>query len=143
MTRLSFPNYALLLASAASMRSEDPHRKVGAVAFSETNKTLATAYNGLAPGVDASPNFWENREKVRRCVIHAEQNLVSLTSHGAVYSVAVTTAPCSTCAALLAAHGVRVVYYGEPYESDSEGLNILTFYGVKAIYVPPLLPSTL
>ena len=50
-SRLSIPEYAMALAHVASLRSEDPFRKVGAVAFDFSNRVIGTAYNGLAPGV--------------------------------------------------------------------------------------------
>src|SRR5205085_2867143 len=52
-TRLSIPEYAMALAHVASLRSEDPFRKVGAVAFDFDNRVIGTAYNGLAPGFNA------------------------------------------------------------------------------------------
>ncbi len=51
-TRLSIPQYAMALAHVASLRSEDPYRKVGAAALDFDNRVIGTAYNGLAPGYD-------------------------------------------------------------------------------------------
>ncbi|MFY7930828.1 MAG: hypothetical protein ACOVS5_18310 [Oligoflexus sp.] len=48
--RISIPKYAMALAHVASLRSEDPFRKVGAVAIDFDNRVIGTAYNGLAPG---------------------------------------------------------------------------------------------
>ncbi len=56
--RLTIPEYAMALAHVASLRSEDPFRKVGAVAIDFDNRVIGTAYNGLAPGYDAAPDFW-------------------------------------------------------------------------------------
>ena len=50
VSRLSIPEYAMALAHVASMRSEDPYRKVGAAALDFDNRVIGTAYNGLAPG---------------------------------------------------------------------------------------------
>ena len=55
--RLSIPEYAMALAEVASLRSEDPFRKVGAAALDWDNRVIATAYNGLAPGFDAPSGF--------------------------------------------------------------------------------------
>ena len=51
--RLPMPQYAMALAHVASLRSEDPYRKVGAVAIDFANRVIGTGYNGLAPGYDA------------------------------------------------------------------------------------------
>ena len=47
--RIALPEYAMALAHVASLRSEDPYRKVGAVAIDFSNRVIGTAYNGLAP----------------------------------------------------------------------------------------------
>jgi len=51
--RVSWEEYALNLAYAASDRSEDPHRQVGACALSHDNMVLGLGYNGLAAGKEA------------------------------------------------------------------------------------------
>ena len=43
--RISIPQYAMALAQVASLRSEDPFRKVGAVAIDHANRVIGTAYN--------------------------------------------------------------------------------------------------
>ena len=47
-SRLSIPEYAMALAEVASLRSEDPFRKVGAAALDADNRVIATAYNADA-----------------------------------------------------------------------------------------------
>ena len=42
--------YALQIAAVASLRSEDPHRKVGACALNHQNMVVGVGYNGLASG---------------------------------------------------------------------------------------------
>ncbi len=128
--RLSIPEYAMALAHVASLRSEDPFRKVGAVAFDFSNRVIGTAYNGLAPGVDAPPGFWDDREARRKYMIHAEVNLCSLLTRGSVRLVAVTTQPCTSCMQMLCAYDVKEVIYRERYEA-SESEIIAAMYGVK------------
>ena len=60
--RLGIPEYAMALAHVASLRSEDPFRKVGAAALDRDNRVIGTAYNGLAPGFDPPPGFWDDRD---------------------------------------------------------------------------------
>ena len=57
--RISIPQYAMALAHVASLRSEDPFRKVGAAALDFDNRVVGTAYKGLAPGFDAPAGFWD------------------------------------------------------------------------------------
>jgi dCMP deaminase len=118
--RLSIPQYAMALAHVASLRSEDPFRKVGAAALDHDNRVIATAYNGLAPGFDAPPGFWEDREKRQKFMLHAEVNLCSLFKRGEAKLVATTTMPCTACMQTLCAYGVKQVYYRDIYhQSDA------------------------
>ena len=50
MPRIDWDKHALLLAWAATRRSEDPYMKVGACALGHNNEVLGVAYNGLAAG---------------------------------------------------------------------------------------------
>lgn len=134
--RPTVDEYAMILACAAALRSEDPSRKVGAVALDNENRVIATAYNGLPTGWDVADDWWHNDEQRRKFVVHAESNLCSLTHRGAVKTVACTTAPCGPCALNLIAHGVRRVVYGVDYPRDTSGIDILDEYGVEIIYLP-------
>ena len=127
--RLSIPDYAMALAHVASLRSEDPYRKVGAVALDFDNRVIGTAYNGLAPGYNASPEFWADRDARRSFMIHAEVNLCSLFTRGNVKLIACTTEPCTSCMQMLCAYGVREVYYRESYPG-SEAAAICARYGI-------------
>ncbi len=127
--RLAIPEYAMALAHVASLRSEDPYRKVGAVAIDFDNRVIGTAYNGLAPGYNASPEFWADRDARRSFMIHAEVNLCSLFTRGNVKLVATTTEPCTSCMQMLCAYGVREVYYRDAYPG-SEAAAICERYGI-------------
>jgi len=134
--RLSKEEYALALALIASMRSEDPKRKVGAAALTKDNRVIATAYNGLAAGMYQPQEWWNVDENRRTHVIHAEANLCSLFRRGEAYIVACTTIPCTPCALNLVAHGVHTVVYGEPYPRDTVGMEILSQNDVRLVRVP-------
>ncbi|TDU72838.1 dCMP deaminase [Prosthecobacter fusiformis] len=122
-TRLTIPEYAMALAHVASLRSEDPFRKVGAVAIDFDNRVIGTAYNGLAPGYDATPDFWSDRDERRKYMLHAEVNLCSLFTRGNVRLVACTTKPCTSCMQMLCAYGVKQVYYRDDYpESEADAI---------------------
>ena len=132
--RIQIPEYAMMLAHAAAMRSEDPFRKVGAVAFDFDNRVIGTAYNGLAPGFDAPASFWDDRDGRQKYMIHAEVNLCSLFTRGSVKLVACTTKPCTSCMQMLCAYGVQEIYFREEYQK-SEADEIGRLYGVRLIQI--------
>ena len=120
----------MALAHVASLRSEDPYRKVGAAALDHDNRVIGTAYNGLAPGYDAPEGFWDDRDKRQKYMLHAEVNLCSLFKRGEARVIATTTMPCTACMQTLCAYGVEEIYYEEVYKaSDAE--EIAKTYGVK------------
>lgn len=128
-SRISIPQYAMALAEVASLRSEDPFRKVGAAALDENNRVIGTAYNGLAPGFDAPSGFWDDRDKRQKFMLHAEVNLCSLFKRGEATLVATTTMPCTACMQTLCAYGIKEVYYREAYQK-SDAPEIAALYGV-------------
>lgn len=142
--RLSIPQYAMALAHVASLRSEDPYRKVGAAAIDWDNRVIGTAYNGLAPGFDAPEGFWSDREKRQKFMLHAEVNLCSLFRRGEVRLVAATTMPCTPCMQMLCSYGIKEVYYRDAYDDSAAG-EIAATYGVKMerITVIPGLETSL
>lgn len=133
-TRLTIPQYAMALAHVASLRSEDPFRKVGAVAIDFDNRVIGTAYNGLAPGYNADPDFWADRDARRKYMLHAEVNLCSLFTRGNVRLVACTTKPCTSCMQMLCAYGVKEVYFRDDYP-ESEADAIAGRYGIPLIHL--------
>lgn len=132
--RLSIPQYAMALAHVAALRSEDPYRKVGAAALDSDHRVIGTAYNGLYPGYQPEEGFWNDRDGRQKFMLHAEINLCSLILRKQAEIVACTTMPCTSCMQALCAHGVKTIYYGEPYK-DSQAPVIAEKYGVKLIPV--------
>lgn len=130
VSRLSIPEYAMALAHVASMRSEDPYRKVGAAALDFDNRVIGTAYNGLAPGFNAPAGFWDDREARQKFMLHAEVNLCSLFRRGEAKIVATTTMPCTACMQTLCAYGIKEIYFREIYHA-SDAPEIARLYGVK------------
>ncbi len=128
--RLTIPQYVMALAHVASLRSEDPYRKVGAAALDFDNRVIGTAYNGLAPGYDAPEGFWDDRDKRQKYMLHAEVNLCSLFKRGEVRVIATTTMPCTSCMQTLCAYGVEEIYYEEEYKA-SDAPEVAAVYGVK------------
>jgi dCMP deaminase len=131
MPRIDWDKHALLLAWAATRRSEDPYMKVGACAFGYNNEVLGVAYNGLAAGKKIDSSFWEDRNKRRPYMIHAEANLLSRISFGQAKTMAITLQPCTCCAQAIAGHNIKKVIYTLKYEFDKGGLDVLDFYGIE------------
>jgi len=129
--RISIPEYAMLIAEVASLRSEDPFVKVGAAALDYNNRIIATGYNGLISGMNVDNVFWEDREARRKYVIHAEVNLCSLFKRGDAQIVAVTLKPCISCYKMLCAYDIKQIYYRDEYTDDVDEL--VKFYGVELI----------
>ncbi len=129
--RLDWAEYALLLAEAASLRSEDPYRQVGACALDYDNRVLGVGYNGLAPGKVVGAGFWKDRDARRSYMIHAEANCLSLFNRGECQLLAVTLLPCSSCATLIAGYEIKQVVYRELYHRDDKALDIFDFYDVE------------
>ena len=107
---------------------------IGAAALDADNRVIGTAYNGLYPGFKAQDTFWASREERQKYMLHAEINLCSLFRRGEAKVVACTTMPCTSCMQALCAHGVKTIYYCEPYDK-SEAPAIASLYGVELIQV--------
>lgn len=133
--RLSWDELAIGLAKVAAERSEDPYRKVGAVAMDKEHRVLGVAYNGLASGKNVDDSFWVDRDERRPYMIHAEQNLCTLFKKGEAHIVACTLLPCSSCATLLAAHGIKKVIYFEEYNLDQLSKKIFDFYNIELLKI--------
>ena len=131
MDRRSWPEHAMALAITASARSEDPYKKVGACALSFDHRVLGVAYNGLCAGKNVTYDFWNDRDKRRPFMIHAEQNLLSLFKRNEAKLIAVTLLPCSYCARLICSWNIPQVYYIEDYERDTQARDIFKFYNVS------------
>jgi dCMP deaminase len=129
-SRLPIPQYAMALAHVASLRSEDPYRKVGAAALDFDNRVIGTAYNGLAPGYNPPSGFWDDREARQKFMLHAEVNLCSLFRRGEAKIVATTTMPCTSCMQTLCAYGIKEIYYQHIYHI-SDAPEIAALYRVK------------
>lgn len=130
-SRINIEEYALRLAEVAALRSEDPDRKVGAVALTDENRVIAVAYNGLAAGYRTDSYWWSDRNFRRFFMLHAEQNLCSLFRRGDAKLVAVTHMPCSHCITMLIAHGVQQVIYRNDYETDDGAIEVAKYYGTR------------
>ena len=129
--RISWEEYALRIAEVASLRSEDRFVKVGACALDNSNRVIGVAYNGLGSGVNVPDEFWEDRDKRRPYMIHAEVNLLSLIKREDCNLLACTLLPCSSCASAIVAHGIKKVVYKDEYFRDNLALEIFRFNDIE------------
>lgn len=129
--RSSWERHAMALAYSASLRSEDPYRKVGACALDHNNGVLGVSYNGLMPGFKPPRGFWSSRDKRRKFMIHAETNLLSRIKVGEAKLIAITLLPCRCCAINIAAHGIKHVVFSTIYDEDHSAFEIFKFYGIQ------------
>ena len=129
--RISWEEYAIRIAEVGALRSEDVYVKVGACALDFSNRVIGVAYNGLAKGVEVNTLFWKDRDKRRPFMIHAEVNLLSLFKRGECNLLACTLLPCSCCASMIAAYGIKKVVYKDVYSRDTAALDIFLFNGIE------------
>ncbi len=129
--KITWEEYALRIAKVATLRSEDPYKKVGACALDHSNRVIGVAYNGLASGKDVDKEFWNDRDTRRTYMVHAEANLLSLFKRGECKLLACTLLPCSSCATMIAGYDIKKVVYEEVYKRDTLALDIFKFYGIE------------
>lgn len=121
--------------------------KVGAVVVKD-NRIISIGYNGTPSGWDnsceeISPAYEESGVYhpealiTKDEVIHAEMNaiakLASSNESALNSSMFITHAPCIKCAVLIAASGIKEVYYRYSYNTD-DGLNHLKKCGIAVIH---------
>lgn len=133
--RISFDEVYIQMAHLISLRSEDPFTKVGCVATNDKKEVIGVSYNGLKSGMKMPDEF--NLEKFRKekslIFIHAEANLLTRFERNNIHTIYCNYAPCQSCAALIAAHGVKRFIFSEEYEKDLEKnyRKIFNFYGIE------------
>ena len=129
--RISWEEYALRIAEVAAQRSEDIYIQVGACVLDKDNRVVGVGYNGLAPTKNVNDEFWKDRDERRKFILHAEANALSMVKRGDAVLLACNLLPCSSCATLIAAHGIKKVIYRTPYNRDMASLEIFDFYGIE------------
>jgi dCMP deaminase len=126
-SRASWEEYALELAYAASVRSEDPFVKVGACVLRKDMSVAAVGYNGAPSGVEID---WSDRTQRRKRVIHAELNALRYVKPNEGHLIACTLLPCSSCVQAVAAHGIKTIIYNDLYKVDDFALVLCKEFGI-------------
>ena len=126
--RPTWEEYALSLAFAARIRSEDPFVQVGACVLRPDNSVAALGYNGVPSGIVID---WSDREERRKYVIHAEKNCLKYCQPGNCQFIAVTLLPCADCILTIASYGIKKVLYRDLYERDQTAFTVADKFGIE------------
>lgn len=127
--RISKIEYGLLQAVTASLRSEDPHTRVGCALENYSGRIIAIGYNGLKEKQLLHFSAEEDRDRKRSFFIHAETNSLSLVKKGEIKIAYLTHSPCASCCQNLAAHDVKMVFFLKEYAEDYK--EILSSYEIS------------
>jgi dCMP deaminase len=141
LERLSWDEYFMATAFLTSSRSPDQRLKVGC-ALVKDNHIISQGYNGFLPSLPHQ-SFIEDGHEL--ATVHAEQNCISDCSKRGVKtdgaSAYVTHYPCINCFKILAAAGVKTIYYQHDYRNHKL-VNILAHQArIQIIKLDQSLPS--
>ena len=125
--RIGWEEYAVSLAKAASLRSEDPYVKVGACVLRNDWSVAGVGYNGAPADIEID---WSDRDERRKRVIHAEINALRYVKPNEGHTIACTLLPCSVCVQTIAAHGIKHILYEDVYELDDFALELCTEFKI-------------
>lgn len=141
----------LRIAGIMAEHSTCCRKQVGAVIV-KNGRVISTGYNGTPAGMInckdhfkpediKKPTFFDIHGKFSaNFEVHAEQNAIAELSKNEVNGVGstlyTTLAPCSMCAKLIAAAGIKRVVYAEEYDRDMSGPELLKQCGLDVIYFP-------
>ncbi|OUN89346.1 deoxycytidylate deaminase [[Collinsella] massiliensis] len=140
---ISWDEFFMRVALAASMRSKDPNTQVGACIADTNHRILSVGYNGTPSALNDDDFPWgvsdDPLADKHSYVVHAEANAV-LNYRGSLKdmsgaTVYVTLFPCNECAKILAQVGIgEVVYLSDKYDGTEGNLiskRILTSCGIR------------
>ena len=115
--RLSWDEYFMATAFLISSRSPDQRLKVGCVLV-KNNHIISLGYNGYLPSLPHR-SYMENGHEL--ATVHAEQNCIADCSKRGVATggstAYITHYPCINCFKILAAAGIRTIYYQDDYRN--------------------------
>ena len=126
---ISWDEFFMRVAVAASERSKDPNTQVGACIAGTDHRILSVGYNGAPSSIDDEDFPWETTDNPltdkHSYVIHAEANAI-LNYRGSLKDLAgatvyVTLFPCQECAKTLAQAGIGEVVYLDDKYGDTVG----------------------
>ncbi len=131
--RPDWNSYFLSVAILTSVRSSCHRLHVGCVIVKD-NRIISTGYNGFLPNAPHKSVVVNNHEQA---TVHAEQNSITdaakrgINVEGA--HAYITHYPCIHCAKILAASGVKKIYYYNDYKNNSIVKDLLDSVGIPVI----------
>lgn len=127
---ISWDEFFMRVAIAASLRSKDPKTQVGACIADTNDRILSVGYNGTPAGIDDDEFPWQSDDDnplhdKHSYVIHAEANAI-LNYRGSLKDmqgakVYVTLFPCRECSKMLVQAGIGEVIYLDDKYAHTEG----------------------
>jgi len=134
------------LLTAYNVKSTCARVKVSSIIV-KNGRVVSTGWNGVPSGhvhceeVFAGRDMTdevvkaEHKEFSERNEIHSEQNCIASAAKNGVSTegcdMYVSISPCTACAKLIIASGIKSVYYLQPYDRETHGLELLQKSGIK------------
>ena len=129
---MNWQEYALEIAKVAAKKSKDPWRQVGACLLRHDNTVAGVGFNGFPAGMRED---WQDRDKRRLYIVHAEQNALRYVKPNECTLIAVTLLPCNDCLKAIASHGIKAVIYQDIYERDKTTIELAKEFGVELVQI--------
>lgn len=143
--KLKWDQDYLRIAGIMAEHSSCARVHVGAIIVKD-GRIVSTGYNGVPSGMKEcreiftpdkikDPSFsTKHHEFAEKFEVHSEQNAIAYLSRNEVNGIGstmyCTVAPCSNCAKLIVAAGIKEVVYAESYDRDNGGPSLLEKCGV-------------
>ena len=117
--RITWDEYFMSIALLVSSRSACNRLHVGCVIVDNENHIVSVGYNGFLAGVPHTSRIRNNHEQ---STVHAEQNAISYAAKTGIpvkdCTAYITHYPCINCAKILAASGIKNIYFHKDYKND-------------------------
>jgi dCMP deaminase len=129
--------YFMQLAEVIKTRSPDPKTQVGAVLVDHLDRVVGTGYNGPPAGFPDSLLSWgERNEALYNRIVHAEMNAILYS--GARYDhdskLYCTMSPCKDCIKLIAAAGIKKIFFKEWYKDYATVSQLATEFNIQLVH---------
>lgn len=129
--RINWNEYFMSIALLISSRSSCKRLKVGCVLVKDT-RIISVGYNGFLP---KAPHISMVRDNHEQATVHAEQNCISDCASRGISckdsTAFITHYPCINCAKILAASGIKEIFYYNNYKNDELVIKLLENSQIK------------
>ena len=131
--RPDWNSYFISVALLTSIRSSCHRLHVGCVIVKD-NRILSTGYNGFLPNAPHKSIVINDHEQA---TVHAEQNSITDAAKRGINvdggTAYVTHYACCHCAKILAAAGIKQIYYYHDYKNNPIVHQLLSSIGIKLV----------